>query len=244
MASSVRVRLLHSMVRKRIMKLAESNPEYYDVEQYGIPINDLDSIGTIGTFSTILVWLGLPRQGIFMREQEIIDYIALWRLVAYYMGTPTESFKDAATARIMMESIVASEVNPTPTSQILANNIITSLENIPPTYASRGFYEANARWLNGKDLADALAIGNPSLYYWALMLGYCVFVSLTCYISRSWPELDKLQIQVSRMIDPCHYLSQCVSVIPVAKVAQAPSLADLEKHYPGREKRPGQGNYL
>jgi hypothetical protein len=184
MVSSVRVRLLHSTVRKRILKLAEAKPEYYDVEKYGIPVNDLDCIATIGTFSTVLVWLGLPRQGIFMRQQEIADYISLWRLVAYYMGTPTAPFENPAKSRIMMESIVSSEVDPTPTGQILANNIITSLENVPPAYGSRGFYEANARWLNGKELSDALAIGNPSLRYWILMFGYCVFVCMVCYIQR------------------------------------------------------------
>ena len=72
-ASSVRVRLLHAAVRQRIMKLAKQRPEYYGVEKYGIPINDLDCIATIGTFSATLVWLSLPRQGIWMRYAKIIS---------------------------------------------------------------------------------------------------------------------------------------------------------------------------
>jgi len=68
--SSVRVRLLHAAVRRRIMKLAAEKPSYYSVEESGIPINDLDSIGTISTFSSTLIWLGFPRQGIFLRKQE------------------------------------------------------------------------------------------------------------------------------------------------------------------------------
>ncbi len=66
-ASSIRVRLLHAAVRQRIMKLATQRPDYYSVEKYGIPINDLDCIATIGTFSATLIWLSLPRQGIWMR---------------------------------------------------------------------------------------------------------------------------------------------------------------------------------
>jgi hypothetical protein len=62
-ASSIRVRLLHAAVRRRIMKLAKERPEYYSIESFGIPINDLDSIGTIVTFSATLIWLGFPRQG-------------------------------------------------------------------------------------------------------------------------------------------------------------------------------------
>jgi hypothetical protein len=45
------------------MKLAKEKQEYYSVERYGIPINDLDSIGTIVTFSATLIWVGFPRQG-------------------------------------------------------------------------------------------------------------------------------------------------------------------------------------
>jgi len=68
--SSVRVRLLHAAVRRRIMKLAAGMPSYYSVEELGIPINDLDSIATISTFSSALIWIGFPRQGIFLRQQE------------------------------------------------------------------------------------------------------------------------------------------------------------------------------
>ncbi len=44
--SSIRVRILHAAVRHRIMKLASEKPAYYSVEEFGVPINDLDSIGT------------------------------------------------------------------------------------------------------------------------------------------------------------------------------------------------------
>ena len=197
MASSVRVRLLHAAVRKRILKLTETRPDYYSVEKLGIPINDLDCIGTIGTFSTLLIWLGLPRQGVWMRDEEAVDYIALWRLVAYYLGTPTKPFENPERARAMLESLLLSEIQPTSMSQVLANNIITSLENTPPAYASRGFSEANAWWLNGKKLSTALAIRSPSLYYSTLMFGYCLFASMSCYIVRSWPALDRNRIAVS-----------------------------------------------
>lgn len=125
--SSVRVRLLHAAVRQRIMKLAQQRPEYYDVEALGIPINDLDCIATIGTFSATLVWLSLPRQGIWMRRQEVIDYIALWRYIAYLTGTPTEPFETPDKAKTFMECLLLHEIRPTKTSQILANNIIKCL---------------------------------------------------------------------------------------------------------------------
>ena len=92
-ASSIRVRLLHAAVRQRILKLAEKRPSYFNVAEWGIPINDLDQIATIGTFSSTLIWLSFPRQGIFLRNQEVEDYLALWRYIAYLMGTPDEWFQ-------------------------------------------------------------------------------------------------------------------------------------------------------
>ncbi|KAL8667120.1 MAG: hypothetical protein Q9202_001042 [Teloschistes flavicans] len=170
-ASSIRVRLLHAAVRQRILRLARNNPEYFDVNEYGVPINDLDCIATIGTFSATLIWLSFPRQGVWLRGQEIKDYIALFRYIAYLTGTPTEHFETPAKAKAVMESLLRDEISPSATSRILANNILSCLENQPPTFSSRSFLEANCRWLNGNELCDQLGIGRPSLYYWALMAG-------------------------------------------------------------------------
>jgi hypothetical protein len=199
-ASSLRVRLLHAAVRQRIMKLAKTRPEYYSVEKYGIPINDLDCIATIGTFSATIIWLSLPRQGIWLRDQEIKDYVALWRLIAHYTGTPTEPFETPDKARAIMESLLMNEINPTETSKVLAANIIRCLEAQPPAFASRSMLEVSARWLNGNELCDALGLGHPSLYYWGLMAGQCIFFMALCYTYRSIPYLDRRKIAALRNI--------------------------------------------
>jgi hypothetical protein len=202
-ASSIRVRLLHAAVRLRIMKLTEQWPEYYDVQRFGIPINDLDCIATIGTFSSTLIWLAFPRQGIFLRKQEIIDYIALFRYVAYLMGTPTCYFETPEKAKIVMESLLMNEVSPTETSKLLANNIIKSLESQPPTYASKSFLEANSRWLNGHELCDRLGLGRPGLYYYCLAAGQCIFFMTVCYSYRTIPWLDRRKISVGDSLLCC-----------------------------------------
>ena len=157
------------------MKLARQRPEYYDVSVWGIPINDLDCIATIGSFSATLIWISLPRQGIFMRQCEVIDYVALWRYVAYLTGTPTEHFETPENAKRPMEILLLHEMKPTEISRVLANNIIKSLANQPPGFASESFLQVTSRWLNGNELRDALGIGRPSIYYWALTFGQCIF---------------------------------------------------------------------
>ncbi|KAI0011672.1 hypothetical protein F4779DRAFT_626372 [Xylariaceae sp. FL0662B] len=199
---SVRVRLLHAEVRRRIMQMAAARPEYYDTRELGVPINDLDSIGTISTFSATVVWMGLPRQGIWPRAQEIADYLALWRYVAYLMGAPHGWMATPASVKTMMESLLVSEIRPSRGSAKLANNIIAGLQGRAPTYASRGFMAAQTYWLNGEELSQALEIERPSLYYTALVLGQCVLFMALCYVYRSVAYLDEWHIKVTRPQHP------------------------------------------
>lgn len=199
-ASAIRVRLLHAAVRRRIMKLAQERPDYYDVSRLGVPINDLDCIATIGTFSATLLYLSLPRQGIFVTRQEAADYTHLFRYVAHLMGTPTEHFETPQKAKTIMEVLLLYEVNPTETSKVLAHNVIKCLMAQPPTYSSKESLEVNSRWLNGNDLCDALELGRPSLYYWALMTGQCLFFMALCYTYRLVPYLDRRKIKALRKI--------------------------------------------
>lgn len=194
-ASSVRVRLLHASVRQRIMKLAKQRPSYYNVEEWGVPVNDLDQIATVGTFCATLIWVSFPRQGIFLREREKEDYVALWRYIGYLLGTPSDYFETTAKAKAVMESLLYNEVHPSEMSKILANNIIRSLEKQPPTYVSADMLIASARWLNGNDLGDALGLPRVSYYYWALMTGQCLFFMTLCYGWRSIPWLDRRRVE-------------------------------------------------
>lgn len=199
-ASSIRVRLLHAAVRQRILKLTSQRPDYFDSERNGVPINDLDCVGTISSFSSTLIWLALPRQGIWLREGEIADYLAMWRYIAYLMGTPTDVFESPARAKTMMESLMMHEIAPTETSKVLANNVINALEGQAPSYPSRSFLEVMSRWLNGGELSDALGLGRPGVYYWALMTGQCLFFMAICYIYRAIPYLDRRKIAALRRL--------------------------------------------
>ena len=199
-ASSIRVRFLHAAVRNRIVQLARERPAYYNMKEWGVPINDLDSIATIVSFSATLIWLSLPRQGIWMRQQEIVDYIALWRYIGYIMGAPHEYFATPHKAKAMAECLLYNEVNPSETSKLMANNIIKSLDDQPPGYASADFLIASARWLNGNELGDRLGLARPSLYYWALVAGQCLFFMVFCYVYRSIPALDRKKVQGLRKI--------------------------------------------
>ena len=162
------------------MKLAQQRPSYFNVDEWGIPINDLDQIATIGTFSSTLIYLSFPRQGIFLREHEILDYLALWRYIGYLMGTPDEYLSTPAKAKAIMESLLYHEVSPSEMSKTMANNIIYALKEEPPTFASADMLTASARWLNGNQLCDRLG--------------------LYCYTYRFFPAADRLRIDRAKDI--------------------------------------------
>ena len=200
-ASSLRVRLLHAAVRRRILSLAAAHTSYYRVADWGIPINDLDCIATIASFSATLLFISLPRQGLFVTSREATDYVALWRLIAHYTGTPTRGFFETPQqARAAMESLLMNEIQPSRTSALLANNLIRALENTPPAYSSRAFLEAHARWLNGNALCDELGLGRPGAWYWALMAGQCLFFMGVCYFYRSFGVLDRQKVRRLRSV--------------------------------------------
>jgi hypothetical protein len=50
--------------------------------------------------------------GIYPTKQEIDDFIALFRYIAYLTGTPTEYWKTAEKAKAVMETMLLYEVSP------------------------------------------------------------------------------------------------------------------------------------
>jgi ER-bound oxygenase mpaB/B'/Rubber oxygenase, catalytic domain len=195
--SSVRVRLLHAAVRRRLMNLDSQRPGYFDQAHWGIPINDLHQIGTISAYSANLIWEALPRQGIYLTDRQIADYLALWRWIGYIMGTPVDWMDTPSRAKAMAESAMVSEIEPSRNSQILANNILTAESNVPPLYARREYLAALTHRLNGDDLSTALAVERPSVYWRALVWMQCRLLYCMGYV---YPWMSDAQRERRRKV--------------------------------------------
>lgn len=202
--ATVRVRLLHATVRHRIIKLAESKAGYFDVQKHGVPINTADSMHSIATFGCNPIWLQLPRLGIKPNAQEAEDYMALFRYVAYVIGTPHEYFTSAANGKACMESIEMI-LRPSEKSKILGHNFIECLKDVPPLNLSREFIEAGTRVINGEEHGDLIDISRPGL------LSYCQFYGL-CFVLRGMTMLQQLSPRfenyLSAVSDPSHPMSE------------------------------------
>ncbi|KAJ3079772.1 hypothetical protein HK102_003516 [Quaeritorhiza haematococci] len=139
--STVRVRLLHTKVRTRLVRLCEKRQEAasqgeqqkdgqnskgavdnvggnsaqsggrfeYSVEAHGIPINQEDMIATILEFTEAFFFTA-RRLGIPLSDQEMIDYLTAFRLIAWYMGVHEDITGDVlAVKRAASNGITAEE---------------------------------------------------------------------------------------------------------------------------------------
>ena len=194
--STVRVRLLHASVRRRILALAGTHPGYFDTAEYGTPINTYDSILTVTFFCCNPIWIQLPRLGIQLSSLEKADFIALYRYLSYLLGTPASYFASPEAAKATMETMLAHKGKPSEASRTIANNFIDCLADREPVYISRGFLEAGSRSMNGDELCDRLGLGKPTLVNYACFTGFCWLIRLTHGIQRLSPAADEWVIQV------------------------------------------------
>jgi len=82
---SVRVRLIHAFVRRKLMKMPE-----WDSQAWGTPINLTDtSYGISGEFSSVAID-AIQKCGIKYSDRERADIYALWRYVGYVIGIPED----------------------------------------------------------------------------------------------------------------------------------------------------------
>ncbi|KAF9960685.1 hypothetical protein BGZ72_006255 [Mortierella alpina] len=84
--SIVQIRLLHSGVRTRLLKLSRAHPKYYSLKEHGVPINQEDMLGTLFSLSSSMWWVMEKKLDVHMTTQEREDYLHLWRYVGYVMG--------------------------------------------------------------------------------------------------------------------------------------------------------------
>ena len=82
---ALQVRVLHAKVRRYILK----NNTDWDIQEYGIPINQEDMSATLLAFSiNVLVGIEfISGKSLSINEQK--DYLALWRYIGWLLGVET-----------------------------------------------------------------------------------------------------------------------------------------------------------
>lgn len=201
---TIRVRLLHSHVRCRMLSLCEQDPSYYDIAENGIPINDLHSLVTLTSFSTTLIDHTFPKMFVYLSRSQRDDYIALWRYLAYLLGADDSYFVNADTARALFQSILLAELWPDQDenshTRTLLHNSISAIANQPPSNMSYEYVCAQVRWLHGASYCDALGIPQVSWRAWLVTLSKVNFFLVMSALGHLIPGLDERRIQRIRPI--------------------------------------------
>ena len=170
--AAVRVRALHAKVRRRLLRRgggAEPGSGgggggRWDVETYGVPINQEDMAATLLAFSyNVLVGVEAIR-GEELPEAEQEAFLHLWRYMGHLLGV-AETHNPCAggmrLAKARLESIILHLLQPDELSVRVATHLLKApYAHLSAPRAARGF-ELSAqmtRLLVGDELGDALGL--------------------------------------------------------------------------------------
>lgn len=155
----LRVRLMHSMVRMRLMAAGDWNP------LEGQPINQLH-VAAGPLFFGSMVLRSLALLGARVSEQEALGYRLIWRYVTYLLGVPQELLgtTDAEQESINNDIILPLVFGPDDNSRRLTDALMSGLSRMPRLgQLPRGFHEALSRRLLGPALSDGLGLQDSRL---------------------------------------------------------------------------------
>lgn len=118
---TVHVRMMHALINHQY----EINGKW-DIEQWGLPINQADQGFTLGLFSSVLL-RGLRRLGVRVTEADSRAVMHLWKYVGWLMGVGDDFLRDNESDQdVLQYHFVLTQGPLTPAGPQLANAIITA----------------------------------------------------------------------------------------------------------------------
>ena len=118
-----KVRLLHASIRHLILE--DSRP--WDTAQLGVPINQEDLVGTLMTFSTVILE-GLQKFDITVPPEQAAAYFDAWRVVGRMNGIREELIPaDVASARVLTDIIHRRQIAPSPEGRRLTVALLAAM---------------------------------------------------------------------------------------------------------------------
>ncbi len=163
-AISLRVRLIHARIRQLILSRGQWEPE-----RWGAVISQHDMVATALLFSTHFS-AGVAQFGLQVTPEELRTQLALWRYVAWLMGTEVDLLpRDHAEALELSDLIDATQEPPDDDSRALVHALVRA----PVQMSSTPGEEKRAlgqlplaygmcRALLGPELSDHLQLPHPA----------------------------------------------------------------------------------
>ncbi|KAF9976858.1 hypothetical protein BGZ73_007657 [Actinomortierella ambigua] len=127
--SIIQVRFLHAQVRQKLSRLSKAHSHYYNVQEYGVPINQEDLAGTLFSFSAVIWRVMSERMDVAMTRQEQEDFLHVWRYIGYMMGVDPvfDPANSVDRANATLDSIVLHVIDPTDSGGQLCAGLLQSM---------------------------------------------------------------------------------------------------------------------
>lgn len=165
--STIRVRIMHAFVRRKLLRSG------WDVERWGVPINQADMAGTVLSFS-ISYLTGLRMLGFVITRRERHALIHLWRYVGRLLGVDDAllAATESESKRLLWLS-AATQEGPDQDGVALGRALLT----VPSAYAGTEragqllaafdtqFSAGLTRFFLGKDVADRMGLPDTMWKY-------------------------------------------------------------------------------
>lgn len=159
-ASTLHVRLMHAMVRRRVSGLPE-----WDVAELGLPINQTDMAATYLAFCVVLL-LVVRAMGMPVTRAEARAEMHLWKYICWLMGVDERWLRDDENeGRILLYQMLLAQTPPDETSRQLGRALMADCLREPWAHPLRTRFE-HARHLSVTRLfvgaRGMAALGLPS----------------------------------------------------------------------------------
>jgi hypothetical protein len=182
--SVLKVRMLHSHVRLRLLQ----SPKF-DADIYGIPINQEDLLATLGAFSVACIW-SMERIGIYIAKEDKEAYIAAWKHIGYYMGIQPvyleRFYRDYHAAEKHLCSSITHLLEPElgKPSGMLPLQLLNGISNRPLYGHSIQYHAELSRLLIGDKLADVFQLPRGNLRTRVGLWGSLTLMRLELWFGR------------------------------------------------------------
>jgi hypothetical protein len=175
-----KVRLMHAAIR-HLIRIDTSNP--WSVEQLGVPINQEDLLGTLMTF-TSLILDGLAQLGVKLSPEEQQAYLETWLIVGRLIGVEPELMpRSVSEAKETTALIERRQVAESPQGREMMAALLGMMQqNVPPMF--RAMPSCLIREFLPGDVATFLGVASHPLEEEMLRLGNDALRPLQRFISR------------------------------------------------------------
>jgi uncharacterized protein (DUF2236 family) len=160
-----KVRVLHASIRHLI-----SNSPRWDARAWGVPICQEDLVGTLMTFSHLVV-LSLRKLGVRVSEQEAEDYLYLWRVVGEMLGVAPEVIPQGTADAVLLEEAIRRRNHQRSEDGVAMTAALLEMHaNTMPGPRFDGLTPALLRFLLGDEVCDLVDVPHSSRWERAMSL--------------------------------------------------------------------------